>query len=71
MPLTIQSFLAFVKPRRPLRPALFLVILAVSGFIGWKAFDALRSSPSEELIPYSSAQSLLPVSDVQVTSGLA
>lgn len=71
MPLNSQFFLAFIKPRRPLRPALVLVMLAVAGGVGWKAFDALRLSPSEELTTPSNVQSLLSVSAVQATSGLA
>jgi len=71
MPLTIQSFFASIKPKRSRRPALFLAMLGVAGVVGWKAFDALRSPSPEALTSPADTRSLLPVSAVQVTSGLA
>ncbi len=61
----------FRKPNKPLWPTIALVMLAVAGFVGWKAFHSLTSATPQETAETTDTQARLPVRVVQAQTEVA
>ena len=66
-----QALPSSSKPNKPLWPAIALVMLAVAGFVGWKAYRSLTSSTPRETAETTDAQARLPVRVAQAQTDIA
>ncbi|MEM9816564.1 MAG: TolC family protein [Cyanobacteria bacterium P01_D01_bin.6] len=59
------------KPDKPLWPAIALAMLAVAGFVGWRAYQFLAGRPADEAAQIELDTALLPVRVITAETGLA